>query len=94
MIRKLLATDDSAATAILRLVLGVVFFAHGAQRVFGWFGDGGFEGTPLLGFVAIIAGFCGGLGLIIGLLGHVSAFGILVNMIVAVAIVHSRVGFS
>jgi hypothetical protein len=49
-------------------------------------------GSPLLGFVAIIAGFCGGLGSIIGLLGHV-AFGILVNMIVAVAMVHSRVGF-
>ena len=31
MIRKLFATDDSAATAILRLVAGVVFFAHGAQ---------------------------------------------------------------
>jgi putative oxidoreductase len=50
-------------------------------------------GSPLLGFVAIIAGFCGGLGSIIGLLGHVAAFGILVNMIVAVAMVHSRVGF-
>ena len=43
--------------------------------------------------MAIIAGFCGGLGLIIGLLGHVSAFGILVNMIVAVAMVHSWVAF-
>jgi putative oxidoreductase len=43
--------------------------------------------------VAIITEFCGGLGLVVGLLGHVAAFGILVNTIVAVAMVHSRVGF-
>ena len=45
MFRKLLATDDSTATAILRLVLGVVFFAHGAQKMLGWFGGPGFSGT-------------------------------------------------
>ena len=45
MIRKLLATDDDTATAILRLVLGIVFFAHGAQKMLGWFGGYGFSGT-------------------------------------------------
>jgi len=45
MIRKLFATDDNIGTAILRLVLGVVFFAHGAQKLLGWFGGYGFSGT-------------------------------------------------
>ena len=49
--------------------------------------------APLFGFLAIIAEFCGDLGLIVGLLGRVASFGIFVNMIVAVAMVHSRVGF-
>jgi hypothetical protein len=39
MIRKIFATDDNTTTAILRLVLGVVLFTHGAQKLLGWFGD-------------------------------------------------------
>jgi len=38
MLRKLLVTDENTATVILRFVLGVVFFAHGAQKMLGWFG--------------------------------------------------------
>ena len=45
MIRKLFATDDNTATTIPRLVMGVVFFAHGAQKMLGWFGGFGFSGT-------------------------------------------------
>ena len=104
MIRRLFATDDSAATAILRLVLGVVFFAHGAQKMLGWFGGFGFSGTmgfftstmhlpAPLAFLAIAAEFFGGLGLILGLLTRIAAFGIAVNMVVAIATVHSSVGF-
>jgi putative oxidoreductase len=104
MIRKLFATDDSAATAILRLVLGVVFFAHGAQKMLGWFGGFGFSGTmgyftgamhipAPLAFLAIAAEFFGGLGLILGFLTRIAAFGIAVNMFVAIATVHSAVGF-
>jgi putative oxidoreductase len=45
MIRKLTATDNDIATIVLRLVLGVIFFAHGAQKMLGWFGGYGFTGT-------------------------------------------------
>ena len=49
MLRKLTATEDSSAIAILRLVLGIVFFAHGAQKMLGWFGGYGFSGS--MGFM-------------------------------------------
>ena len=45
MFRKLIATDNDIATTILRLVLGVIFFAHGAQKMLGRFGGYGFTGT-------------------------------------------------
>ena len=77
MIRKLTATDNDVATTILRLVLGVIFFAHGAQKMLGWFGGYGFTGTmgfftgvmhipAVFAFLAIAAEFFGGLGLIFG----------------------------
>ncbi len=104
MLRKLTATENSSAIAILRLVLGVVFFAHGAQKMLGWFGGYGFSGTMgfLTGmlhipapfaFLAIAAEFFGGLGLLLGVLTRVAAFGIAVNMLVAIATVHARFGF-
>src|ERR1700676_2717293 len=104
MLRRLLATDDSTATATLRLVLGVVFFAHGAQKMLGWFGGPGFSGTMGLftgylhipapfAVLAIAAEFFGGLGLIFGFLTRIAAFGIAVNMLVAIATVHSAFGF-
>src|SRR5882724_13537771 len=104
MIRRLFATENSTAAAILRLVLGLVFFAHGAQKMLGWFGGYGFAGTmsfftgPLhipapLAFLAIAAEFFGGLGLILGFLTRIAAFGIAVNMVVAILAVHSTFGF-
>ena len=104
MFRKLITTDDNPATLILRLVLGVVFFAHGAQKLLGWFGGPGFSGTmgmftgylhipAPLAFLAIAAEFFGGLGLILGFLTRIAAFGIAVNMLVAIATVHHSYGF-
>lgn len=104
MIRKLMATDNDGATTILRLVLGVIFFAHGAQKMLGWFGGYGFNGTmgfftgllhipAPLAFLAIAAEFFGGLGLLFGLFTRVAAFGIFCNMIVAIAMVHHQFGF-
>jgi putative oxidoreductase len=104
MIRRLFDTDDSTATAILRLVLGLVFFAHGAQKMLGWFGGFGFSATmgfftgtmhipAPLAFLAIAAEFFGGLGLMLGFLTRIAAFGIAMNMLVAIATVHSAFGF-
>ena len=104
MIPKLFGTDDSTATAILRLVLGLVIFAHGAQKMLGWFGGFGFSGTmgfftgqmhipAVFAFLAIAAEFFGGLGLIAGFLTRIAAFGITVNMLVAIETVHRGFGF-
>ena len=103
MIRKLIATDNDGATTILRLVLGVIFFAHGDQKMLGWFGGYGFTGTmgfftgmmhipALFAFLAIAAEFFGGLGLIFGFLTRIAALGIFSNMVVAITLVHYQYG--
>lgn len=102
--RKLLSTSNDFTVTIVRLVLGVVFFAHGAQKMLGWFGGYGFTGTmgfftqqmhipAPFAFLAICAEFFGGLGLIVGLLSRIAAFGIMCNMLVAIAAVHVHNGF-
>lgn len=101
--RNLLATSNDFSLTIVRLVLGVVFFAHGAQKMLGWFGGYGFTGTmgfftqqmhiPAgFAFLAICAEFFGGLGLLVGLLSRIAAFGIACNMLVAIATVHVHNG--
>jgi putative oxidoreductase len=103
MIHKLLETTDDYGLTVARVILGVVFFAHGAQKMFGWWGGYGFTGTmgsfahmgipAPLAFLAIMAEFLGGLGLIVGAVSRVAAFGILSNMVVAIATVHWPNGF-
>src|SRR6266436_8643017 len=104
MFGKLLATSDDWTLTWLRLVLGVLFFAHGAQKTLGWFGGYGYTGTmgfltgtmhipAPLAFLAICAEFLGGMGLIIGFLTRIAVFGIATNMVVAIATVHSNFGF-
>lgn len=104
MFRKLVSTPNDFVLTIVRLVLGVTFFAHGAQKMLGWFGGFGFHasmgmftqylGIPApLAFLAICAEFFGGLGLLVGLLSRIAALGIMVNMLVAIATVHHVNGF-
>jgi putative oxidoreductase len=100
----LFKTTNSFAPTLARLTLGIVFFPHGAQKVLGWFGGYGFSGTynyftqqahipAVFAVLAIAAEFLGSLGLITGFLSRIAAFGIAVNMVVAVAMVHAQNGF-
>ncbi len=104
MLKKLFHTDNDTATMILRVLLGVVFFPHGMQKLLGWFGGYGFDGTMgfftgtlgipvVFAFLAIIAEGLGSLGLLTGFLTRLSAFGIGVNMVVAIFMLHLQHGF-
>ncbi|MBI4529684.1 MAG: DoxX family protein [Deltaproteobacteria bacterium] len=99
----LFATDPSLAILIVRVVLGVIFFAHGAQKVLGWFGGHGLKGTvgyfgsmgmpvPLAYMVCFIE-FLSGIGLIVGFLARLCGLGVAAVMIGAMATVHWQHGF-
>jgi putative oxidoreductase len=57
MFLRLFATNTDWTITIVRIVLGVIFFAHGAQKMLCWYGGAGFQGTmqALTGFVKIPA---------------------------------------
>jgi putative oxidoreductase len=104
MFKKLIATKDDRAALVLRVMLGLVFFPHGAQKLLGWFGGYGFSGTmgfftgqleipAMFAFLAIIAEFFGALGLLAGLFTRVAALGIMSVMLVAVPMLHAKHGF-
>jgi putative oxidoreductase len=82
---------------ILRVVLGVVFMAHGAQKLFGAFGGPGLAGVVQMmgpiGYLVTIGEFFGGLGLVVGILPRFSAASIIVIMLGAIGMVHGKVGF-
>lgn len=97
-------TNNSFAPLMARLTLGIVMFPHGAQKMLGWFGGNGFTGTmhfftqqmhipAPLAFLAIMAEFAGSIGLIVGCLSRIAAFGIATNMVVAIFTVHIHNGF-
>ena len=103
MLKKLMQTDEDVGMLIVRLALGLVMFPHGAQKMLGWFGGGGFAGTmqgmtgmglpAVVVFLVILAEFFGSISLISGFLGRVGAFGILCVMLGAIFMVHLQNGF-
>ena len=103
MFRKLISTPDDGVLLLLRLALGIVIFPHGAQKALGWFGGPGIEGfvayfgsmglPAAVAMLVIAAEFLGALGLIVGFLGRVAAFGVFCVMLGAIFLVHLPNGF-
>jgi len=96
-------TYASWSHLVVRVGLGVIFFAHGAQKTFGWFGGHGLSATingfrrmnipPAATALAAFTECFGGLALIAGLLARPAAAGLILVMLVAIAKVHGRNGF-
>ena len=104
LLKKIAGTDAGWGALALRVPVGIIFAAHGAQKLFGWFGGYGLQGTGgwmesiglapgmLMAFLAGSAEFFGGLALIIGLLTRPAAALLAVTMLVAIFAVHFQNG--
>ena len=104
LINKITSTDIGLDSLPLRVGAGAVFAAHGAQKLFGWFGGYGLEGTAgwmasiglepgmLMAVLAGSAEFFGGLLLIVGLLVRPAALVLAITMVVAIVTVHLQNG--
>ncbi|MDW6004959.1 DoxX family protein [Vibrio mangrovi] len=103
-LRKLLSSDAQFAPLILRVPVGIILMAHGSQKLFGWFGGYGLEGTGqwmaslgmepgiLMAFLAGCGEFFGGMFLLLGLLTRPAAFVTAFTMVVAIFSVHINNG--
>jgi putative oxidoreductase len=99
-IERVLSTRAGFAALALRVPLGIIFVAHGAQKLFGWFGGYGLEGTGqwmasiglhpgyLMALLAGSAEFVGGIALVLGLLVRPAAAALAFSMLVAIVTVH------
>jgi putative oxidoreductase len=99
-IERVLSTRAGFAALALRVPLGIIFVAHGAQKLFGWFGGYGLEGTGqwmasiglhpgyLMALLAGSAEFFGGIALVLGLLVRPAAAALAFSMLVAIVTVH------
>ncbi len=103
MWRLLLRTEPNITPLLIRFALGLDMFVHGSMKLTGWFGGGGIPATMkyfdglhvphLFAWLAIIAEFFGGIGLMLGLLTRVAAFGVGVTMVVAIWLRHLPYGY-
>lgn len=102
--KKIFSTDSSNWPALIaRLAIGITIFPHGAQKLLGWFGGGGFNGTmgyfteslgipAFIALLVILIEFFGSLFLIFGFLTRLSALGIL-GVFIGVTVTHIQNGF-
>ncbi len=104
LINRILTTDNSLGSLALRIPAGIIFAAHGAQKLFGSFGGYGLEGTGqwmasiglepgyLMALAAGSAEFFGGVALLLGLLVRPAAVVLAFTMLVAILAVHAGNG--
>ena len=103
MIENLTGTHADWVVAFARITLGIIFFAHGAQKMLGWYGGPGLTGSmrtftehlrlpSTLAFLVIAGEFFGGIGLIVGLFSRIAALVIALTMVGAIVTVHYRFG--
>jgi putative oxidoreductase len=103
MIESLTGTHADWIVGIARVVLGVIFFAHGAQKMLGWYGGSGLASSmrtftehlhlpSTLAFLVIAGELVSGVGLIVGLFSRIAAVCIALTMVGAIATVHFRFG--
>ncbi|GAB3757607.1 DoxX family protein [Ramlibacter monticola] len=103
--QRVLATGAGPGALALRVPVGIIFAAHGAQKLFGWFGGYGLEGTGqffgsiglnpgyLMALLAGLVEFFGGLALVFGLLVRPAAAALAAAMLIAIFGVHIGKGF-
>jgi len=103
--KKIFVTDIQNTSALIaRIALGIVVFPHGAQKLLGWFGGYGFEGTMrfltgsaglpwIIALLVILIEFFGALFLIAGFATRLAALGIIGNFIGVVVTSHLNSGF-
>jgi putative oxidoreductase len=102
--KRLFETNDSFVSLFQRVLLGSIVLAHGAQKLLGWFGGWGFEGTVAwfgdalhvpapLAVLVILSDFFGSLLLIAGAFTRVAAFGTSATMLGAILLFHAPNGF-
>jgi putative oxidoreductase len=104
MLSKWFKGAKEVAPLVIRIVLGIIFIAHGSQKLFGAFGGHGITGVigmmkqlnvnpPVVwAWIVTLTEFLGGLGVLFGLLTRWAGLGLAVNMVVAIALVHWRHG--
>ncbi len=100
----LITTSYSWPLLVIRVFLGMIMFAHGAQKLFGWFGGRGLKGTcaymkeamgipPFLAFLGSLTETFGGLALFAGFLSRPAALGIIIVLLTSISKFHKGNGF-
>jgi len=102
--KKIFQTNESNISTIIRIVLGLIIFPHGAQKMLGWFGGYGFNGTMgfltgtaglpwIIAFLVIAIEFFGAIALIVGFATRIVAVGIISLFTGIIATSHLQNGF-